>query len=151
MINDSAVLVKKMQMENEQGDNIIRTIQLLAITEADLTAIKNRIKAYGNIIQNQLNVRPVTSPATTTTSITLSNDIKVIQRKLDKMKLFAQNSKDIVKQEKIGAIARITDQIKTLFNNQQSNLQLRSAKIETTIATKKESIQSSGNRLKGGY
>ena len=79
MIKDSTDTVTQMKKENKQGDNIIRTIQSLATTEADLMSMKNCIKAYGNIIQHRLNVKAATSSTPTTTSITLSNNIKVIQ------------------------------------------------------------------------
>ena len=97
MTKDSTAIVTHMRKENEEGNNIIRAIQSLATSESHLMLMKNRIKAYGNIIQHRFDVKAATSPTPTTTSVTLSNDIKVIQRKLDKMKLFAQNSKKIVK------------------------------------------------------
>ena len=114
MIKDSTTIVAQIRKENEQGNNIIRAIQSLTTTESDLTSMKTRIKAYGNIIQHRLDVKATTSLTPTTTSVTLSNDIKVIQMKLDKMKLFAQNSKEIVKKEGTDAIARITTQVVNL-------------------------------------
>ena len=105
MINDSAAIVELMGKENETGNRIIRSIQLLDTTESDLKSIKTCIKAYGNIIEHRRNAKITTSPTPTTTSVTLSNDIKEIQLKLDKMKVFAKTTKEIVKQVGTDTIA----------------------------------------------
>ena len=116
IINDSAAIVELMRKENEQGNiMIIRSIQLVDTPKSDLKPIKTCIKAYGNIIQHWLNAK-ITSPTPTTTSVTLSNDIKEIQLKLDKMKMSAKTTKEIVKKEGIDAIAWITSQVATIFN-----------------------------------
>ena len=105
MINDSAAIVELIEMEKETGNKIIRFIQLLDTTKSDLKSIKTCIKAYGNFIQHRLNAKITTSPTPTTTSVTLSNDIKEIQLKLDKMKVFAKTTKEIVKQVGTDTIA----------------------------------------------
>ena len=111
MINKSATIVEQMRKENENGNKTIRSIMSLDTTKSDIKAIKNRIKAYGITIQHRLNAsanRIITSLTPTTTSVTLSNNIKEIQLKLDKMKTFAKTTKEIVKKEGTDAIAQIT-------------------------------------------
>ena len=93
MINESATIVKQMQTENEKGNNIIQSIMLLDTTEANIKAIKTRIKAYGVTIQRRLTASATSTPATT--SVTLSNNIKEIQVKLDKMNIFTKTTKEI--------------------------------------------------------
>ena len=135
-VNDSAAIVELMRKENEKGNKIIRSIQSLDTTESDIKSIKTLIKAYGNTIQHQLNAKITTSLTPTTILVTLSSNIKEIQLKFDKMTAFTKTTKEIVKKEGTDTIARITAQVETIFNAQQSALQRRVDKIETTIATK---------------
>ena len=111
----------------------------LNTTETDIVAVKTRIKAYGATIQRQLtaNATKITaSPTPTTKSVTLSNDIKDIQTKLDKMKLFVKTAKEVVWKEGTDIIAQIKTNGETIFNNQRSALQLLLDTIETTVTTK---------------
>ena len=111
----------------------------LDTTKSDIKAIKNRIKAYGITIQHRLNAsanRIITSLTPTTTSVTLSNDVMEIQVRLIKMKAFAKTTKEIVQKKGTDAIARIKAKLGTIFDDQQSALQLRVDTIENTVATK---------------
>ena len=56
--------------------------------------------------------------------------------KLDKIKAFEEITKETVKKEETDTIAQITAQIETIFNTQQSKLQLHVNKIITTVVTK---------------
>ena len=81
MINESATIVKQMQKENKNRIKIIISIMSLDTNELDIKAIKNCMKAFGLTIQHRLNAsanKITTSQAPTTTSVTLSNDIKEI-------------------------------------------------------------------------
>ena len=86
-----------MQKEHKNGNKIIQSIMSLHTTESDIKVIKNHIKAYEITIQYRLHAsanRITLSSTLTTTSVTLYNNIKEIQVKLDKMKAFAKTTKE---------------------------------------------------------
>ena len=114
-----------MQTENENGNKIIRSIISLDTTEEEVIAVKNCIKAYKIAVLQRLtaNTMKITaSPAPTTTSITLSNNIKDIQTKLDKIKSLVKTTKEIVQKEGTETIARIKASVETIFDDQRSPL-----------------------------
>ena len=95
----------------------------LNTTEMEVIAVKKHIRAYGRTVLRRLttNAAKITAPpASTATSVTLSNNIKNIQTKLDKMKWFANIAKEVIWKEGTETIARIKTKVETIFNDQQS-------------------------------
>ena len=149
MINRSAVMVEQTEKKNEKGNNIIQSIMALDLIEEKVKAAKKHsMKNYATTILRRLTASAAkikAPPATTTTPITLSNNIKNIQTKLDKMKAFVVTTKEVVCKEGTETEVRIKTNVETIFNDQQSTIKSRADTIKTTVKTKlnqhKESLK----------
>ena len=100
-INDAVIVVDKLERGIGQGNKVIRTIDSLDTTEQDVIAVKKRIKEYGITILKRFSTKatqmtPSPTPAPPTSAL-LTNDLQIIQTRLDKMKKFAHISREIIK------------------------------------------------------
>ena len=68
----------------------------LDTTEEQVKAVMGCMKRYSNKLLARITTSAAKIPESTSTSITLSNNIKDIQTKLDKMKKFANTDTEVV-------------------------------------------------------